>query len=478
MSSERFYVIFYLYNYIKVETAMRFSKHQIKVLAVLHLVVAVMLLGVILMPKGGGGDQSTPVQGEPEPPDGEQEQKPHDKFRDPRIAFDEDIFWETNIGGTGNEQVENAYEIGDKLYIIGNTDSKDLDFDGADGGIFLTVMSQNGKPLAYCFYGGRLIKSSLVKSGIFCLSENGGKYSVFVIDTNGAVKSEKELPLGTNEKPIDFVCEPETDGIHIIIEATAEFPPQKRLQALSLKNTLEPTEGVALSNSFPLEYVAALPRENGYIIVANAYGAKTGELVIYEWNTSNDKLYSQHDYAILNRKFKAVDFMPYSDGYAALIIDETGVADVYTIGYGLKDTAIVLLGEENIQSGRLFSDNVNNYIYLRRQNGTTAAYKTTTDMKNKSPLGAIENLTEISAFRTTKTDTYFGGKNAFSPVVTILNHQGVSFEKAFGATTETIKAMLPSKGSIFVICESSGTSQNVGKNFGGTDALIVKLRFV
>lgn len=458
---------------------MRFTRHQIKVLTVLHLVVAVMLLGVILMPKGGNGGTDSPVQGEPQVPSDGNDVKPqiHDRFRDPRIAFDEDIFWETNIGGSGDEQVENAYEIQKKLYIIGNTNSKDLDFDGADGGIYLTVLSENGKPLAYYFYDGELIKSALHKDGIFCLARRESKFFALVIDTNGVLKTEKELPLKENENPVDFILNYETDGAVIIIEAETELPPQKRVQVLSLDASFDPTDGLVLQNSFPLEYVAALPRADGYMIAANISGAKTGELVIYEWKTSADKLYSLHEFEILNRKYRAVDFMPYSGGYVSLMIDENGVADLYTMDYEFKNTKIIILGAENATGGRLFSDNAKNYVFLQRANGTSAAYEMPLDLSDKTEIASLSTQTEITAFRATQTDAYFGGKNAFSPVISVLNNQGVLFEKAFGSVTETVKVMLPSDGFIFVICESRGTSQNVGKNFGGSDILIVKLRF-
>ncbi len=458
---------------------MRFTRHQIQVLTVLHLVVAVMLLGVILMPKGTNGGADVPVQGEPTIPDDGVPDAPkiHDRFRDPRIVFDEDIFWETNIGGSGDEQVENAYEIRDKLYIIGNTNSTDLDFEGADGGIYLTVLSKNGKPLAYNFYDGELIKSALHKNGIFCLVRREEKFFALVIDSNGTPEAEKELPLGLGESAIDFIIDYETDGINIIIEATVSQPPQKRVQILSLDASFEPTDGLVLQNSFPLEYVAALPRANGYMIAANCYGAKTGELVIYEWKTSSDELYSLHEFEIANRKYKTADFMPYSNGYVALIIDENGVADLFALDYDLKNPKIILLDSENTTGGKLFSNNEKNFVFLQRANGTSTAYEMPIDLTDKHEIASLSAQTEITAFRATKTDSYFGGKNAFSPVVSVLNNQGVTFEKAFGATTETIKAMLPSDGFIYVICESGGTSQNVGKNFGGTDILLIKLRF-
>ena len=458
---------------------MKFTRHQIQVLVVLHLVVAVMLTGVILMPKSGI-EQNTPVQGEPQLPDNDfspPDEKVHDKFRSPRITFDEDIFWETNIGGSGNEQVENAYEIGEKLYIIGNTDSTDLDFDENDGGIFLTVLSQNGKPLAYNFYDGRLIKSSICENGIFCLTQKSEKYFACVIDPNGTLKTETQLPLEANETPTDFVFDFLSGGVNIIVEATVEQPPKKRVQVLSLNGSFEATEGVLLQNVFPLDYAAAFPHENGYIIATCATGAKTGELIIYEWKTTQDKLFTMHNYPIANRKYKVADVMPYPSGYVALIIDEKGIPDLLTVDCDLENPTVILLDDSETTGGKLFSDNENNFVFLQRANGTSSMYKMPVDLKNKTELSSFDTQTEVSSFRFTKTDTYFGGKNAFSPVISVLNNQGVLFEKAFGSSTETIKTLLPSDGFIFAVCESGGTSLGVGKNFGGIDIWIAKIRF-
>ena len=139
---------------------MRFTKRQLCVLGILSFTAVVMLLGVFLMPKN---IPSRPAQGEPQNPDPVPPAvtAPHDKFRDPRIAFDEDIFWETNLGGSGNEQVENAYSFGENVLIFGNTDSSDLDFDGEQTGMFAVGITQNGKPTVYRTYGGTLKKSAL-----------------------------------------------------------------------------------------------------------------------------------------------------------------------------------------------------------------------------------------------------------------------------------------------------------------------------
>ena len=120
-------------------------------------------------------------------------------------------------------------------------------------------------------------------------------------------------------------------GVNIIVEATVEQPPKKRVQVLSLNGSFEATEGVLLQNVFPLDYAAAFPHENGYIIATCATGAKTGELIIYEWKTTQDKLFTMHNYPIANRKYKVADVMPYPSGYVALIIDEKGIPDLLTV---------------------------------------------------------------------------------------------------------------------------------------------------
>ena len=459
---------------------MKFTRQQIQVLIVLNVVAVVMLVGVFIMPKTtGGGNPGIPIQGE-EPKSEEPQTEPnavHDKFRDPRIAFDEDIFWETNIGGSGSEIVENAYEINSRLYIFGNTDSRDLDFDGADGNAYLCVLSENGKPLAYFFYEGELIKSALAESGFFCLVKSGDEYRALVIDTNGTVKTQKKLPLGDGETAHDFIINYETGIVNIIIAVETERLPSRRVQILALSRDFEPLEGIVLPSEYPLEYVAALPREDGYLIAVNADGGKYDELILYEWNVTAGNLYTSHEYPVENRSYKALNFIPYANGYAALIIDENGVADILTLDYELINPKIILLNESSAVDGNIYCDNKSNYVFLRFAGGTSKAYKMPLDLSIKTEIASFATQNEISAFKFTRTDTFFGGSNAFSPVVSAIDGGGVLHEKSFGSTTEKIKALIPSDRFIFVICESSGVSQTIGKNFGKTDIVVVKLRY-
>lgn len=457
---------------------MKFSKQQIQVLILLNIVAVVMLIGVLIMPKmSGGGGAKVPVQGEIQNPQEPDKPKVHDKFRDPRITFDEDIFWETNIGGSGSETVENAYEISSKLFIFGNTDSDDLDFDGAKGGAYISVLSENGKPLAYFFYDGELIKSALHESGFFCLMKNGDDYEVLVIDLNGTVKTQKKLPLTDGETAQDFIIDYETGTVNIVIAVDTERLPNKRVQLLALSRDLEPLEGLVLPSAYPLEYVAILPRENGYLIAVNADGGKYDELILYEWNVSSDSLYTAYECRVENKSYAAASFIPYLDGYAALIIDEFGVADILVVDYELNNPKIILLNESGACGGNIYCDNKSNYVFLSMGDGSSKAYKMPLDLSGKTELISFATQTEIDAFKFTKTDTFFGGRNAYSPVVSAIDGSGILQEKSFGSTTDKIKVLIPSNGFIFVICQSSGVSQTIGKNFGGSDIVVLKLRY-
>ena len=104
-------------------------------------------------------------------------------------------------------------------------------------------------------------------------------------------------------------------------------------------------------------------------------------------------------------------------------------------------------------------------------------YEMPLDLSGKTEIASFETCSELNAFRMTQTDTYFGCKNMRSPIISVLNEQGILFEKEFGSSADTVKVLLPYNGFILAVCESTAASHDVGKNFGGSDILIIKLRF-
>jgi hypothetical protein len=412
---------------------------------------------------------------------------PHDKFRSPRISSNENLYWETNLGGSGEDIPERAYPLGGRLLIIGATTSDDLDFESEIPGkkIFLAVMSENGTPLGYLFYEGELIKSMYKPGGaegVLVLFRKGAESHIMLLDENGGAVKTQKLSLAENESVIDAVYNADFSRIFLIVETRQSVPPKVRLKIHTLTENFEFFNGALLDHAFDLDYVSAYPFGTGLLVGANVEGQTSGALVLFEFDNreSSSQLLRVHECTVNGvKKYRAETLIPGADGgFTALIKAADGVMNILLIDAALGARNIVLLNSGAAEAGAIFAAANAYYVFTRSELKVGAMTRFNTGFTSPVSYDNFGFYNAVTAFGFSGANAFFGGKNMQSPVISRIDGGGVLTETAFGGKTESVIQMLlyPREGFLLALCSSGSKGADTGANFGGTDLWLTKIR--
>ncbi len=451
----------------------KFTRSQINILSVLIVVIVILITGIIFLPafspdpaSGGKPTDETPITPQ------------HEKFRNARVAFNENLYWETNLGSSGEDITENMYELDSKIYIIGTVGAADLDFaDAGTNKIFLMILSLNGTPLSYHFYPGNIIQSMLFDDGIFVAAQSAdGSKNVFTVKPDGSVKNSKTLLLNKNETVVKIIPDYYTGRIVFFLNVKAELPPVDRLRIVEFHKDFEIRESCAISHVYDLNFIDAYQYGSGYIVAAGYQTINNGGLLIYEWRNGTVNL-KVHDCTIAGRRYTPKKIVPYPEGFAAAVIDSNNIPDVLLIGTDFKPAMSAFLHTVEASEIDIFCDNTYYYVHTLSTSGIASAKRFSLYFKNASELAPFNFALKINAFALNASDTFFAYTKAGGPAMLVLNNQGAVFETSFGSATDKPAAILPFKGFIITAVHSKSVSIDVGKNFGGTDVWVTKVKF-
>ncbi|MDR2201955.1 MAG: hypothetical protein LBP26_04245 [Clostridiales bacterium] len=465
-----------------------FTRRQIWILAVVHVITAAMLLGVFFYRPARDGGKPTAAN----PSDGGTAETPadHDKFRAARI-LDESVMLETNLGGSGNESVTAAFELSGRLYLFGETDSQNYDFEGRSEGenTFLIITDLALKPLFYKTFKGGFAKCAHFNTAFLLMTKSERAAELFALDASGTAVLQKEIPLETGEVPLDFVygydeqsAVTAIDEIVVAVQMNLKSEPQKKIKLIPFDADFKQKTGRIIYNAYALEYIAGFPYGAGYAFAVNMrsdIGSHMALIVCESPLTLPHKLIPYE----LNsgRDYLAARVTPYSGGFAALIIDADGSADILTVGFDLNAAQIILLPPHKAKSGELFFDDYEGvfYVYTRSQTDLGRFIEVNPDGPRTTAYDTFSTCRSLTAYRAARGAAYFGCKNMPSPYVAVRYGAGRFSEFAFGGKSENIAELIPFPvdGYIIAVCTSAAKNSKVGGNFGGDDIWLVKIRY-
>ena len=206
---------------------MKLQKAQLRLIILLNAVLAVLVAAIAL--ECILGDRTlTPSDAEAETPVVSDTPKPeYSLVRKARLSLSDAIDLETNIGGSGDETLVEAYAYDGKLYIFGNTTSSDYDMTDAQGRAFMCVTDEDLSTERFSFFGsgeklervifgeggflrsfvdkffdimnkagtyeGKIVVVQPIANGLCdVLNEQKGKYNLFLRGISSGKVSEKE----------------------------------------------------------------------------------------------------------------------------------------------------------------------------------------------------------------------------------------------------------------------------------------------
>jgi len=480
----------------------KFSKHQLNTLIALSLVVLILFVGMFFLPwvnpaaGSGGGRGGTAVDTPPA----------HDLRRAPRyLTASEDLAWETNFGGSGNETVVAAYPtLSDGVIIFGNTDSDDYDFLGqTKAGSFVLNVNKNGVMEGFLLYEGLLEAVVPDFEGGFLLLINTTD-ACLVVQVCGIGIERRRVnlkePLAQNERLIalyadDWYTERDYPApYHAVIQHTTSGAAAKtQLRVHLLSETLSADENkVFFNHELTMDYVAAYAHRDGFHLFANikSDAGHTQRLTYYNWTRHDASVQEAVSggvrlNSIPNYSCDALLPSPVFGRYVMHLRDAATnrpyLVHLAAEPYFRTDLVLRDLSSDPAESTRLFSDNAYVYAFAVHADKPSSMFTFNQETAVKAEKLGFEPFTALYTHAVTRFEnggalyTLFCGQTADTLMVRIIQDGSFIHAYAFESENEKITAMVKTDSGILLIGISSGEGLNVGGNFGGTDIWVAKL---
>lgn len=318
------------------------TKSQLRIIAALIIVVVALAAGLLFyMPT------AQEASANPTPQTPSENAASHEKIRDAEICLEPSLIFSQTFGGSGNESIVKIFYNENCLYIFGNTDSSDYDFDKA--GAFLAIIGTNGKTQGFFSYDGELKAVTLYDGGFVMAIDRNSSPIAMAVSYEGIEIASLAIPSGQAEIALDIKY---IDTGYVFVAKTVQnITGFMRLKMTMLSRNLQFIGSLVTDEVYSLEYITTIDKGGELIVMANALSDLKNMLCKGEWGKKLAHYPLEYSYIV--KDFWIIDsfyYLAVTDS-ATLLIKEDGSTITLTddIGssrmIGCKDYMYISVGE-------------------------------------------------------------------------------------------------------------------------------------
>jgi hypothetical protein len=458
----------------------KFTKRQINVLLVLNALVFVLFCGMFFLPwvnpAVGGFD-----------PGAETGAPPHTVSRGANPGRAPYVDWETNIGGSGAEEVVAAYPVGSGIIVFGNTDSGNLDFADGPGGFSVRINSsgRNEVPIIY----PERIKAAVPTDddGFLLLTYSPVFSGLIKTDASGAEQTVVKIDTDENERVLDicYAGFAEETNYHVIIEHTAPNTKRRNLRILQYDESLEVKHQHFFNSGLNLDYIAAYPYPDSYILFANTSVASNpvSAMAYFEWTDYSSSENEGRDIEKIGpiKNFICDGVIPSpAGGFNFLIRDADNGYAPYLVEFSLNNPESFVthtLGNNRANGARLSALNGTAFAFVYgAESGAMYAFGTVSNGDKQKNIRGFDNITTLYCHQQADVYGVFCGEGADTfEVLTVDADSEFIRKREFKSSGEKAAFMLPDGEAVLVIGTASKSGEIVKNNFGQSDVFIARI---
>lgn len=436
-----------------------FSKQQLQTIMILTAVIFLLLCGVAYTVSTR---PVTPVSGKPA-----DERPPHVLQRDARVSANEHIAWETNLGGSADEQPVAVLCKNNEIYIFGNTCSNDLDFAGESEGKlrgFGARLTAGGRTVEYTLYDFTVQKAIPTLSGFAVAGNEGSSAGLYVLSDTLTVTGKTVMsPTHALSAVGLYVFD---NRYFLIAESYDTLSDTKSLLLHVYTTGLTLEIEKVFSHTYSLDFLDLMPYDGGYILAASASFQGLGYLTVARFSLLNVPAYTDYK---LGHAYTPTSFVPLGSGFAA-ICDYEGKCELLLLNSSFVKTDLKFFTEvANSNQKLLFYAGTAIYAYTGE-----ALLRLGDDGRT---VGTVNFAPErIVAFCSNGVAAFIAGATQDGITLARIGTQTDTFSLQ---VTSTARAALYCDGtSLLLAADCSGKTQDCTDNFGGSDVWLCKLPLV
>lgn len=390
--------------------------------------------------------------------------------RDPRF-LNADTAWETNIGGSGEDQIVSVLYNGTNYYIFGNSDSLDGDITAKKHDMFMAIVSSGGVLMRVIVFGtdydDSLICARMFYDGFLILSDstrNNGDVILYHINTKFEVNSV-DIGGALIENGLELLY---SDGeAAVLTMATDGLIGKKSFTLTALNNALKVTWSKAVSRAATLKFSAMYRIGSQYTVIGEATETLSTFPTLATVSKDKNAQFSDIQKHTVNSEVLAV--VPYMYGYL-LSVRQSGGAALLRVSY-----AHALLSYETLMPSQpvfsTFTPMYDGSVLLSVLGEEAKTWQFNRDGSKMKEIAALDGKLVIDAIGTPDLNILLMTDAGNIKIMSFSNAFEKLYEQSFGGTrAESAVALHTCGNGIAVFGNSSSSDGSVGKNFGKTDA--------
>lgn len=390
--------------------------------------------------------------------------------RDPRF-LGADTAWETNIGGSGEDEIIEVLYNGANYYIFGNSDSTDGDIISKKRDMFMAVVSSSGVLMRVTVFGTEyddsIVCARMFNDGFLVLSDStktNGDVILYHINSKFEVNSvEIGGPLIENGLELLY-----SDGeIAVLTVAIDGIIGKKSFTLTALNTSLKVTWAKAVSRAASLKFAAMYKIGSQYTIIGEATETLSTFPTLATVSKDKNALFSDIQKHTVNSEVLAV--VPYTNGYMLSVRQSSG-AVLLRISY-----AHLLISYETMMPSKpLFSTFTPMYdgsVLLSILGDEVKTWLFNLDGSKMKEVDTLSGKLILDSIGTPELNILLMTDAGNIKIMSFSSSFDKLYEQSFGGTrAESAVAIHKCENGVAVFGNSSSSDGSVGKNFGKTDA--------
>lgn len=441
---------------------MKFTKNQIQVILLLSAFIVLAAGGVFLL-------KFLPADVPAVTPPVEQ----HQRIRQARPSLNPLMKSELNVGGSGDETLNDVFTVANRLYIFGTTSSADYDFDADKGGVFLARLNAEGATEQFFQYGktgDSLVKTLLCEGGfLMAVNQKEGGSFLLRIDFDGTVVSQIDCSGNYKETFADVKG---YDNRYVgVMRVTNETTQNVNLKVRVFDAALSLLAEREFPRAYTVDYLDMFETADGnYVIAANMVSPLLNRLLFIKWGMNLQGAFYDIDVGG-EGQYRCDGILPYQYGYAAVIVESTKVCDMITITDKFELQSRVYLKQSAVQRARLLYAPGGYYCYMQRGVDVSSMLVLNDALVYQKVLSEFSGVDVYSHYVYTSSALFCTASLRDIRLITATNGDVVSAAVFGGANKQNVRAV-KMNGKFVVVCEASGVTSDCPSNFGGKDVWI------
>lgn len=448
---------------------MKLNKTQVKIIISLGFILCVLIVAIIYersvvteTPSVSVDEPTAPSYSEVTPP-------VYEKHRQARISLEDEISLETNLGGSGNEDLISAFTINGKIYAFASTASSDYDLTDLSCSSFLSVLDRDLHTqgfFAITEQGDTLHKVIPAEGGFLCAYSSNGRIKIKLITYDAQVIGDAYCDTAGKAAFCDLLL---LDGKYALVSSpqSTPFGKSKLLVQCFDKNLVLSYERL-ITSPYSLSFLSLYNIGSDYTVFSKATSDLGSHLAVSVCSAAPEPSTTHID---SESNYIPTSVLPTSFGWTVSAIFTGGEGGVLLLESDFRKRT-VLFQSESVQSAfASYCNGLYYYAFFNENGCNLAAYNDSFNAKN-----TISGFAKVKEIVCTHAGNDYGlflaREDDNCRIVGTYDTCSIILRtKSVGAAQ-----ILRLGDDFFVVQAATEKSGPVGNLFGSTDIWLAKLK--